>query len=630
MTHTKKVTAGLTLGALGVVFGDIGTSPLYALHAVFGLSGQSLPINEQNVYGIISLIIWAITLVVTIKYVSFVMRADNEGEGGIIALIGLIKSSDMKKRHMWFFIMLGLVGVALFYGDSLITPAISVLSAVEGLHVVAPQLSNLILPVSLAVLAFLFSIQRYGTALVGRFFGPIMAVWFISIGLAGAWRITQYPQVLSALSPLAAIQFFVQQPLIGFVAMGAVTLAITGAEALYADMGHFGRKPIVKAWLRLVMPALLLCYLGQGALLLTDPGAVSNPFFLLFPSILRLPLLFLAALATLIASQAVISGAFSLTRQAVHLDFLPKMLVRHTSEREVGQVYLPFINLMLFLGVTLIALLFGSSQHLAGAYGMAVSITLAIDTLLFAVVMRVIWRKSSAVVLVTVLAFIGLDLLFVTSNLSKFFKGGWLPLGIACVVILLVTTWLKGRRIVIANRRRVEGSLQEYVDQLRKGERPVTRVRGEAVIIGHHAGLAPLALHAVVEQLHELHEKVVIVSIEVHNIAHIVHDKRAEFDSLGFGDDGICHVSLNYGYHDTINVPRSLKDLRKMNHELDIDTDKASYFVSLSKIVPTKQRNMSHWRKSLFSFMANSATSTTSYFHLPIERTVEMRSLIKL
>lgn len=629
MKHSKKGITALVIGSLGVVFGDIGTSPLYALQAVFGTHGERLAINSSNVFGIISLVIWSITIVVSVKYVGFIMRADNEGEGGIMALIARIKSSKLGTRYSGALIFLGLIGVALFYGDSAITPAISVLSAVEGLRVIAPDLAQYVLPITLVVLTCLFGIQKYGTQLIGRLFGPVMLVWFVVIAVGGAYQVWQHPDVLIALSPLTAINFFINQPLIAFIAMGAVVLVVTGAEALYADMGHFGRQPIARAWFLLVFPALILCYIGQGALLVNDPQSITSPFFLLFPAIIHVPLVLLAVLATLIASQAVISGAFSLTRQAVHLNFLPRLSIRHTS-LETGQVYLPFINVSLFLAVTLLVLIFHSSNALANAYGMAVSATLAIDTILFVVVANLFWKKSRLLIAAAaMLIFLPVDMLFVSSNLSKLSQGGWIPLLIAFVILVIISTWISGQRIVVKKRRAMEGSLQAYIDKIGRRHPPLTRISGYAVYIGHHADLAPLALHATVEKLHELHEKVVIVSVRITNSAHIPEEKRANFNSLGYSD-GISHLELSYGFHDTPNIPKALKYFRHISPELDFDANRASYFVSLVKVVPSRLHNLAHWRKALYCLMSRNALSASDYYKLPIDRTVEMRSLIKL
>ncbi len=629
MTKTNKGLFGLTLGALGVVFGDIGTSPLYAVQAVFSPLGQNLAVNQVNVHGIISLIFWAITLVVSVKYIGFVMRADNEGESGIMALVARIKSSKLGGRAKWFYIFLGLAGVSLFYGDSAITPAISVLSAVEGLKVVAPQFSHYTVPITLVILSLLFGIQKYGTALIGRLFGPVMLAWFLTIAAGGVWQIWQHPDILASLSPLAAMNFISHQPVVAFVAMGAVVLVVTGAEALYADMGHFGRAPIAKSWFFLVFPSLILCYMGQGALLLISPSLTSGTFMFLFPESVRFTVLLLATVSTLIASQAVISGAFSLTRQAVRLNFLPRMTVRHTSNKEAGQIYLPFINIVLFMTVVFLVIYFGSSERLASAYGIAVSGTMAIDTILFVMVMRTVWKKSIGYAALALSVFLSVDLIFVFANMSKLVHGGWFPVILAAATFILFHTWLKGQKIVANERKAMEGKLQTFIDKVRANKMPIVRVPGYAVYIGHHADLAPLALHASVEELHELHEKVVIVTVDIATAAHVPENERAEFDDLGY-NDGISSLKLTFGFHDSLNIPRTLKQLRTLSSELDFDPSDVSYFVSQSKIVPSHRHNMSGWRKSLFAMMARNAESASDYYKLPVDRTVEMSSLIEL
>ena len=629
MTNTKKIGAGLTLGALGIVFGDIGTSPLYVFKAVFGPSGLNLPITSANIIGITSLILWAVTLVVSVKYLLFVMRADNKGEGGIMALAALIKGSRLRNRYKVGLVALGLIGMSLFYGDSVITPAISVLSAVEGLTVVAPSLTYLIIPITLFILTLLFLVQKRGTTLIGRLFGPVMLTWFTVIALGGVLQLMQHPEVLTALSPIMAIQFFLVNPLLSFIVMSAVILAVTGAEALYTDMGHFGRKPISRAWFMVVFPALILCYMGQGALLLHDPSAAANPLPLLFPQWLQAPVVVLATLAALIASQAVISGAFSLSRQAIHLDFLPKMLIRHTSVKSPGQVYIPLINIILFVLVVSLVVLLGSSQRLAGVYGVAVSGTLIIDSILFLVVMRVLWRKSIYVVLGAALLFLPLDLLFITSNIPKVFNGGWFPVALALVSFLTITTWMKGQTIVTKRRRLMEGSLQSFIDKVQVRRPAVLRLPGQAVYISHHPDFAPLALHAAVDDLNELHEKVVILSVQVVTEAHVPVEERAVFNGLQY-DDGISHLSLRYGFHDSINIPKTLESLRHLSPELDFNSDQAIYFISRSRIIPGKKGNLIGWRKALYVLMARNAMSTSDHYKLPVDRTIEMQSLIKL
>jgi KUP system potassium uptake protein len=627
MAKTNKVSTPLAIVALGVVFGDIGTSPLYALQAVFGLSGQNLKVTQENVYGIISLIIWSITLVVSIKFIGFIMRADNEGEGGIMALVTLIKGIVVKHKRL--FIMLGIVGVALFYGDSIITPAISVLSAVEGLKVVAPNLGTVVVPVTIAILACLFWIQKYGTAAIGRFFGPTMLVWFLAIGLGGAWRVWQHPGVLWTLSPLTAISFFVDHPVVAFLSMTAVVLAITGAEALYADLGHFGRRPISQAWFMVVFPALALCYMGEGALVLHQPGVSNNVLVQLFPVGIRAAFVFLATVATLIASQSVISGAFSLTRQAVKLEFLPKMIVRHTSIRETGQIYMPFINFILFVLVVALVLGFGSSASLANAYGIAVSGTLAADTVLFLVVMRSLWRKPVVLVASAAIVFLPIDFLFVSSNMQKLLHGGIFPIVIGCLTLVVINTWTKGENIVDKERRAKEGSILNFIETLHSLKPPIKRLPGAAVYIGHHPDFTPLAFRATVEELHELPEKVVIITVQTTTAAHVPSEKRAVLDNFG-DDDGISHLMLYYGYHDTVNIPKVLKSLRSLDPDLDFDVDNVAYFVSSSKIILTKRHNMARWRKSLYYLLYRNAQDTSDYYKLPVKQTEEMQVPITL
>ena len=629
MSKAKTGLAGLTVGALGVVFGDIGTSPLYAIQALFSPYGLHLAVNSVNVYGIISLIIWTVTMVVSVKYVGWVMRAGNKGEGGIMALVALVRSSPLSPRWRGGLVMLGLAGVALFYGDSAITPAISMLSAVEGLRAVSPNFHSLVLPITLALITVLFWVQKYGTGVIGRFFGPVMLVWFAVIGVAGAWQVLQYPDILQALSPVAAASFFAAQPLVAFVSLGAVVLVITGAEALYADMGHFGRPAISRAWFFVVFPALVLCYMGQGALLLYHPAQATGPFIALFPTALQAGVVVLATLATLIASQSVISGAFSLTRQAVQLGYLPRLRVLHTSDKEIGQIYVPSVNILLFVIVTIFVVSFGSSERLAGAYGIAVSGTLAIDTVLFLAVMRTWWRRGTPFLILIGSLFLSVDLLYAAANVSKLKTGGWMPIAVSTAAFLMIHTWVRGQRIVTAERRAKERTLQHFVDDLQRGRQNLTRVPGNAVFIGHHADLTPLALRAAVEQLHELPQKVVIVTVRVLNLAHVPEQQRAVFDNLSY-DDGISHLSLSYGFHDSPNIPKTLKSLRHLSPELNFNADKASYFVSLSKVVPTHRRNLAAWRKTLYCLLSRNALSTSDYYHLPTDRTVEMRSLIKL
>jgi KUP system potassium uptake protein len=628
MTTSQKGSVALSLGALGVVFGDIGTSPLYALSAIFGSIGYKLPITEANVFGVVSLVLWAIMLVVSVKFVWFIMKADNAGEGGIMALVAEVKEGAFRGTGRWLFFTLGLIGISLFYGDSTITPAISVLSAVEGLKVVAPGLSSTVIPITLVLLGVLFGIQRYGTTFIGKLFGPVMAGWFAVIAAGGAFQIWQYPSVLVTLSPHTALMFFITQPKVAFVAMGAVILAITGAEALYADMGHFGRKPIARSWFFVVFPALILCYMGQSVLLLHTPGAGDNPLVLLFPTIARIPVVLLATMATIIASQAVISGAFSLTRQAIQLGLLPRMLIKHPSTNE-GQIYVPFINIFLFISVVILVVSFGSSARLANAYGIAVSGTLAADTLLYLAILRSKWHVSGLRIMVTALAFLPIDILFIAATLPKLTQGGLFPILVAAAVYLVITTWIKGKLIASDERKEMEGSIEDFVSHMAKTHPPIPRVAGTAVYISHHPGFAPLALQATVRDFHELPQEVLIVTVETVGIAHVPEEERGVFDELGKRDDGIARIALHYGFHDSPNVPRDLAFLKKRLPK-EVDLDAASYFVSMSRVVPNHRHNLARWRKQLFGIMSRNATSSTDYYKLPIERTVEMQSLIPL
>lgn len=616
----------LTLGALGVVFGDIGTSPLYAMQTVFLTEG--IKVNEGHVYGIISLVFWSITIIVSIKYVTVIMRADNEGEGGIMALIALVQSAMSKRRATRAaLIALGIFGASLFYGDGMITPAISVLSSVEGLKVAAPGLESWIVPIALVILAALFAIQRFGTEAVGRLFGPVMGLWFTVLAVSGLVQVIQSPGILRALSPVYGIEFFVHDGLIAFLALGAVVLAVTGAEALYADMGHFGWPAIRRAWFFFVFPALTLNYLGQGALVLASPDSVSNPFFLLMPSWARLPAVLLATLATVIASQAVISGAFSVTRQAVALGFLPKLRIRHTSEAE-GQVYVPAVNALLFVAVVALVLGFETSTRLASAYGIAVTGTLAIDTILFFVVARTLWHTSLWIVIPGATAFLVVDLAFFGANLPKVIHGGWFPLALALVMFTLLTTWQRGQALVTAKRAETDGSLEDFVENIRHMDPPVYRAPGTAICLTSGKGNMPLALRENVEHNNVVHEAVVVVSVETLKVAHVHRDEQVVVDDLGYRDDGIMHVSLRCGFQDRHNVPDALRQAVELGLESEIDIDNGTYFVSRITIVCGDSPGMRTWRKKLFLAMANTATNPVEIFGLPEHRIVTIGSYV--
>ena len=624
--------AALTLGALGVVFGDIGTSPLYALQTVFLADGHAVRPVPQDVYGVISLVFWSITMIVSVKYVSFIMRADNQGEGGIMALTALLQRARIKSAGAKLaLVTLGILGASLFYGDGVITPAISVLSAVEGLKVAVPGLSSLVLPITVAVLAMLFMIQRFGTKLVGRLFGPVMAVWFGVLALIGVVEVAQHPGVLRALSPTYGAQFFVAHGGVAFIALGSVVLAVTGAEALYADMGHFGAGPIRRAWFLLVFPALTLNYLAQGSLLLGSPKAIANPFFLLLPSWAQIPMVILATVATVIASQSVISGAFSVTRQAVQLGFLPRLTIRQTSDSEVGQVYVPAVNLSLFVTVIAIVVSFGSSAALASAYGVAVTGTFILNTILFLAVARLLWHTRKRLIALGAAVFLTGEATFFAANLTKVVHGGWLPLVIAATAFVILTTWRKGREIVTANRRQEEGPLREFIEQLDAREFPVRRVPGTAVFLNSNPMTTPLALRANVEHNHVLHERVIIVSTQTERIPHVSDDDRLTADHLGRPGDGITGLTVRFGFQDEPNIPATLRlAVQEGLLEGEIDVDSASYFLTQITIVPAGGASMSRWRKKLFLTMARNAANPAGYFRLPDNRTVTMGERVDL
>src|SRR3954464_14034632 len=625
--HHNGAALALAAGALGVVFGDIGTSPLYALQATFT---EAVTPDRQGVYGVISLVFWAITLIVSVKYVTFIMRADNDGEGGIMALIARVQTVKLGGRAAKMaLIALGIFGASLFYGDGMITPGISVLSALEGLKGAAPALESVVIEITLAIITVLFLIQRFGTGAVGRLFGPVMAVWFTILAVAGAAQVVHHPGLLRAISPTYGASFLVEHGGVAFAALGSVVLTVTGAEALYADMGHFGRPPIRRAWFAVVFPALILNYMGQGALILHEPRSVDNPFFLLFPDWAQLPMVFLATIATVIASQAVISGAFSVTRQAVQLGFLPRLTILHTSRQEVGQVYVPAVNWGIFAAVAALVVGFGSAEHLASAYGIAVTGTLAIDTVLFFVVVRMLWHKPLWLVILGGGAFLTVDLTFFAANLPKVLHGGWFPLLIALVIFVVLTTWQRGREIVTRNRTEEEGPLRTFVEEIRDLDPPVYRAPRAGIFLNPNIETTPLALRANLEHNHTVHACVVIVSVQTLRVPHVPEEDRVTADDLGYKDDGITHLTVCYGFQDTIDIPRTLH-LAAKRLERDIDHENVTYFVSRITIVPTDAPGMARWRKKLFTLIARNAANPVPYFGLPDDRTVVMGSHIEL
>jgi KUP system potassium uptake protein len=623
----------LFLGALGVVFGDIGTSPIYTVQTVFN-PGDPHPVEATRdaVFGVASLIFWSVTLIVTVTYVFLVMRADNDGEGGIMALTTLLRRGGTAgtPRTKLVLTALGIFGASLFFGDSIITPAISVLSAVEGLKIAQPSLGHLVVPITAAIIVVLFMLQRLGSGRVGGLFGPVMLVWFLSIAACGVNGIADHPEVLKALSPTYALDFFFNHFSTAFFALAAVVLAVTGAEALYADMGHFGRPPITRAWLLVVFPACTLNYLGQGALLMEHPSdALASPFFMLTPDWAEWPMVILATAATVIASQAVITGAFSVAHQAVQLGYLPRLRIRHTSEEAQGQIYVPGINWLLMVSVLALVFTFESSEALAFAFGMAVTGTITITTALFLYIARHRWDWPLWQVVPAGAFLLTVDLLFFAANTTKIFHGAFLPLLIALLVFTLLTTWMRGREIVVMRRRREEGSLRRFIDRLHRDD-TLARVAGTAVFLNREQETTPLAMRTIVKHLRALHEHVVILTIETLPVPHVRPSHRLKLDELGYADDGITHATARFGYMDRTDVPRVLRLIEKAEIECPLEVDTASYFLSKIELMPGDDRSMARWRKRLFLALSHVASDAAEYFHLPRERTVIVGSRIYL
>ncbi|TWE11675.1 potassium transporter Kup [Rudaeicoccus suwonensis] len=624
--HKRAGMMTLAVGALGVVFGDIGTSPLYALQTVFSIDHNHVHASPSDVYGVISLVFWSITVVVSVKYVLFILRADNDGEGGVMALAHLTRQVVRPGGRRFVVVMiLGVLGASLFYGDSVITPAISVMSAIEGLEVPAPSLSHWVVPLGAIIIAGLFLVQRFGTALVGKFFGPVMIVWFLVIGLLGVAKIVPHPAILKSLLPTYAVQFVVDRPIVAFIAMGAVVLAITGAEALYADMGHFGKAPIRRAWFGLVFPCLSLNYLGQGALILDKPSAISNPFFIMAPDWAQIPLVVLATVATVIASQAVISGAYSVSRQAERLGYLPKLTVRHTSESEGGQIYVPAVNWVLFAGVMLLLLVFRSSDRLATAYGLAVTGTFLLTSTLFLVYAESAWHWARWKLILVGVIFFSFEITYFLANMTKVVHGGWLPMLIAICVATSMLTWRRGSQIVTERRTAKEGPLSDFVDWLHTA--PVTRVPGTSVYMHPYTRTVPLALRENVLFNHVIHEDVFIVSAVSHNVPHVPDEDRVEVEVLGDPYDAITALKLNFGFQDDQDVPRALR--LAADQGVNIDPDEVYYFLSRITVHRDRDKIMPHWRKRLFLAMAHNAANPAEYYRLPEPRTIVMGAQVK-
>ncbi|MBT2866622.1 low affinity potassium transporter Kup [Chromobacterium violaceum] len=618
--HNKQAMAGLTLAALGVVYGDIGTSPLYTLRECF--VSQNLPTTPDNIFGILSLIFWSLIFVVSIKYVAFVLRADNRGEGGIMALMALARHYTTHAAR-WKIVLLGLFGAALFYGDAIITPAVSVLSAAEGMEVLSSGMEAYVLPMAVGVLVGLFLLQRHGTARVGLMFGPVMTVWFAILGILGLHQIIQQPAVLQALNPWHAVTFVQQNGFHAFLTLGSVVLALTGAEALYADMGHFGKTPIRRAWFSLVLPGLGLNYFGQGALLMSNPAAIKNPFFLLAPDWALLPMIVLATLATVIASQAVISGAYSLTRQAILLGYCPRLEVRHTSDKEIGQIYMPFINWALLVAVLVVVLTFKSSSSLAAAYGIAVTGTMLITTLLFFVVARVNWRWPLPLALGITLLFGVIDTAFFAANVHKVADGGWLPLVMGMAIFTLMSTWKQGRDILFKRLREQALPLDDFIHNLEAY--PPARVEGTAVFLTSTLHGVPHALLHNLKHNKVLHERVVLMTVRTEDIPYVPEDERLEIVQMSAS---FWRVMARYGFKEEPNVVEVLDKCAKEGFEMELmDT---SFFLSRETIVSTGHPGMARWRQKIFLWMSKNALRATDFFQVPTNRVVELGAQVEL
>jgi KUP system potassium uptake protein len=606
----------LTVGSIGVVYGDIGTSPLYALReSVLAAVGPGNPASEPVVLGILSLIIWALFLVVTAKYVLILLRADNNGEGGTLALMALALRSLGGSSGL--VILLGIISGALFYGDAIITPALSVLSAVEGLKIVTPAFDSYVVPITVVILVALFSVQSRGTAKVAAFFGPITLVWFAAIAAAGLWHIGQNWTVLLAFNPYYGVNFLLHHGIIGFYTLGAVFLVVTGAEALYADLGHFGRGPIRFAWLVVVLPALLINYLGQGALVLGNPKSIDNPFFLLYPDWALLPMVLLATAATVIASQAVISGAYSLTRQAIQLGLLPRLEIRHTSESLFGQIYMPRVNTLLLIGVLLLVGLFRSSSALASAYGIAVTGTMVVTAIMAIIVIRRVWRWPLIAALALMLPFLFIDLTFLAANLLKIVEGGWMPLLLGGLVMAVMYTWRRGSRLLFEKTRRLETPLESLVASLEK--KPPQRVPGTAVFLTSDPASAPTALLHSLKHYKVLHEKNVILTIETADTPRVDPAERVRIEPVG---KTFSRVVLRFGFMETPNVPKALAIARKLGWQFDIMS--TSFFLSRRSLKPAAQSGMPRWQDRLFIALTRVANDATDYFQIPTGRVVEV------
>ena len=620
-SHKHSLPA-LMIGAIGVVYGDIGTSPLYAMKESF-IGPHPLAVDPLHIFGVLSLIFWSLMLIVTLKYVLVAMRADNRGEGGSFALLALISRNLGEKRWTYGLVILGVLATALFYGDAMITPAISVLSAVEGLNIVNPAFSHLVLPISVVILIALFLVQSRGTARVGAVFGPVVLIYLVALAAMGIANIAQHPEILGILSPSWALRFFLHDQKLAFLAMGSVFLAVTGAETLYADMGHFGRKAIGFSWLTLVYPCLMLNYMGQGALLLGNPAAVENPFYLMAPDWARLPLVFIATAATIIASQAVITGAFSVTHQAVQLGFLPRLKTDHTSEKAAGQIYIPAVNWGLLVMIILLVLGFRESSKLASAYGIAVSGTMIITTIMLGVLIFQVWKWNRILAALVIGLFLVVDLTFFSSNLAKVADGGWFPLVVAAVIFTVLTTWATGRRLL---RERLEHDSIPLEVFIKSAAKSVHRVRGTSVFLSASADVVPSALLHNLKHNQVLHERVIILTVQVEEVPHIPGKNRLELHSAG---EGFYRVILHYGFMDEVDIPQALTGITSCGGGFDMMS--TSFFLGRQKLIATREEpGMALWREQLFAFMMRTSESAMEFFRLPTNRVVELGSQLRI
>lgn len=620
----KGASLALMMAAIGVVFGDIGTSPLYALKECFSPE-HGIPFSADAVYGVISMVFWAFAIVVSLKYVLFVMRANNNGEGGILALMALaLRTAPAGSKRAFLIIMSGVFGACMFYGDAIITPAISVLSAVEGMEVISPDFTRYVLPTTILILLLLFFIQKTGTAVVGNLFGPVMLVWFAVIGLMGLNQVVQNPAIFAAVNPLYAVRFMQEHALQGFIVLGAVFLVLTGAEALYADMGHFGAKPIRMGWFFVVMPCLILNYFGQGAMFLNNPEAIQNPFFLMVPEAFVFPLVILATVATVIASQAVISGAFSMTSQAILLGFVPRMKVQHTSDKEIGQIYMPLINWTLLVLVVAVVLAFKKSENLAAAYGIAVTTTMIVTTFLAAIVMRVVWRWNTILVSLVIGAFLVVDFAFLLANLLKIMEGGWFPLLLGAACFLLLMTWYQGRQLLRQHATDNGIELKGFIDSLMK--HPPHRVEGTAIFLTAHVDYLPVSFLHNLKHNHVLHERVFFLKVSIWDVPYVKDDERITLRDLG---NGIYVVRAVYGFNET---PDMLKILELIEHNSDLKFDlmNTSFFLSRDTIVSTEIPGMAMWRERLFCWMYQNAGRQSDFFKIPTNRLVELGAKVEI